>query len=99
LSVRLFFFIRVIRAIRGFYVPGSVSFLCGFPPQVRIVLAFVDPPDILRAVRRLSAATLLLLNHELHQSHEFYVSASSSSFVWIRVIRGFKNYTISIHQR
>jgi len=55
-----------IRVIRGFYVSGSVSFLCGFPPEAGIIQPFRNLPDVRRAVRGLSAATQLLLNHELH---------------------------------
>ena len=32
----------------------AASFLCGFPPQTRIVLPFENPPDVLRAVGRLA---------------------------------------------
>jgi hypothetical protein len=36
------------------FICGSGSFLCGFPPQARIVLPFENPPEVLRAVFRLA---------------------------------------------
>ena len=45
--------VLIIRACFGFRISAELM-LCGLPPKFRIVLTFVNPPDIFRTVGRLA---------------------------------------------